>query len=145
MTLVKFANQMPSLIDRFFNDDLFDWSIQNFSNNFTNLPAVNIKEKDDAFEIEMAAPGFNKEDFKIELNNNILSISSEKKIENETKENERYTRREFSYQSFMRSFTLPDTIEGEKINAKYENGILNIHIPKKDEAKVKPVKQIKIK
>jgi HSP20 family protein len=145
MTLVKFANQMPSLIDRFFNDDLFDWSIQNFSNNFTNLPAVNIKEKNDAFEIEMAAPGFNKEDFKIELNNNILSISSEKKIENETKENERYTRREFSYQSFMRSFTLPDTIEGEKINAKYENGILNIHIPKKDEAKVKPVKQIKIK
>jgi HSP20 family protein len=145
MTLVKFSNQMPSLIDRFFNDDLFDWSLQNFSNTNSNLPAVNIKEKDDAFEIEMAAPGFNKEDFKIELNNNLLSISSEKKTENETKENERFTRREFSYQSFMRSFTLPNSIEGEKINAKYENGILNIHIPKKDEAKVKPVKQIEIK
>jgi HSP20 family protein len=142
---VKFSNQMPSLIDRFFNDDLFDWSLQNFSNTNSNLPAVNIKEKDDAFEIEMAAPGFNKEDFKIELNNNLLSISSEKKTENETKENERFTRREFSYQSFMRSFTLPNSIEGEKINAKYENGILNIHIPKKDEAKVKPVKQIEIK
>jgi HSP20 family protein len=145
MTLVKFSNQMPSLIDRFFNDDLFDWSLQNFSNTNSNLPAVNIKEKDDAFEIEMAAPGFNKEDFKIELNNNLLSISSEKKTENETKENERFTRREFSYQSFMRSFTLPNSIEGEKINAKYENGILNIHIPKKEEAKVKPVKQIEIK
>jgi HSP20 family protein len=145
MTLVKFSNQMPSLIDSFFNDDLFDWSLQNFSNTNSNLPAVNIKEKDDAFEIEMAAPGFNKEDFKIELNNNLLSISSEKKTENETKENERFTRREFSYQSFMRSFTLPNSIEGEKINAKYENGILNIHIPKKEEAKVKPVKQIEIK
>jgi HSP20 family protein len=145
MTLVKFSNQMPSLIDRFFNDDLFDWSLQNFSNTNSNLPAVNIKEKDDAFEIEMAAPGFKKEDFKIELNNNLLSISSEKKTENETKENERFTKREFSYQSFMRSFTLPNSIEGEKINAKYKNGILNIHIPKKEEAKVKPVKQIEIK
>jgi len=93
----------------------------------------------------MSAPGFEKGDFKIELNNSLLTISSEKKIENETKEGQQFTRREFSYQSFSRAFTLPETVEGEKIAAKYENGILSINIPKKEEAKPKPVKQIKIK
>ena len=93
----------------------------------------------------MSAPGFEKSDFKIELNNSLLTISSEKKIKNETKEGQQFTRREFSYQSFSRSFTLPDTVEGEKIKAKYDNGILSVSIPKKEEAKPKPVKQIEIK
>ena len=145
MSLVKFSHQMPSLFDRFFENNMFDWSNRNFSDTNTTLPAVNIKEDKDGFEVEMSAPGFEKGDFKIELNNSLLTISSEKKIENETKEGQQFTRREFSYQSFSRAFTLPETVEGEKIAAKYENGILSINIPKKEEAKPKPVKQIKIK
>jgi len=93
----------------------------------------------------MSAPGLEKKDFKIELNNSVLTISSEKKVENETKDDQQFTRREFSYQSFSRSFNLPETVESEKIAAKYENGILSINIPKKEEAKPKPVKQIEIK
>ena len=136
---------MPSVFDRFFENDMFDWSNRNFSNTNTTLPAVNIKEDKDGFEVEMSAPGFEKGDFKIELNNSLLTISSEKKIENETKEGQHFTRKEFSYQSFSRSFTLPETVEGEKIMAKYENGVLSVSIPKKEEAKPKPVKQIEIK
>jgi HSP20 family protein len=136
---------MPSLFDRFFENDLFDWSNRNFSSTNTTLPAVNIKEDNEGFEVEMSAPGFDKKDFKIELNNNLLTISSEKKNENETKEGQQFNRREFSYQSFSRSFTLPQIVEGEKIAAKYENGILNISIPKKEEAKPKPKKQILVK
>lgn len=145
MSLVKFSNQMPSLFDRFFENDMFDWSNRNYSNTNTTLPAVNIKEDKEGFEVEMSAPGFEKGDFKIELNNSLLTISSEKKIEKETKEGQQFTRREFSYQSFSRSFTIPETVEGEKIVAKYENGILSVSIPKKEEAKPKPVKQIEIK
>ncbi|MDO8896442.1 MAG: Hsp20/alpha crystallin family protein, partial [Bacteroidales bacterium] len=104
----------------------------------------NIKEDENGFEVEMAAPGFEKKDFKIDLNNNLLTISSEKKIENETKEGQQFTRREYSYQSFSRSFTLPNLVDSEKITAKYENGILKVAIPKKEEAKPKPIKQIKI-
>ena len=144
MSLVRFSNQMPSLFDRFFENDVFDWSNRNYSNTNTTLPAVNIKEDKDGFEVEMSAPGFTKSDFKIELNNSVLTISSEKKVENETKEGQTFTRREFSYQSFSRSFTLPETVEGEKIAAKYDNGILSVMIPKKEEAKPKPVKQIMI-
>jgi len=145
MSLVKFSNQIPSVFDRFFENDMFDWSNRNFSNTNTTLPAVNIKEDKDGFEVEMSAPGLEKKDFKIELNNSVLTISSEKKVENETKDDQQFTRREFSYQSFSRSFNLPETVESEKIAAKYENGILSINIPKKEEAKPKPVKQIEIK
>lgn len=145
MTLARFSNQMPSLFDRFFENDLFDWSNRNYSSTNTTLPAVNIKEDEDGFEVEMSAPGLDKKDFKIELNNSVLTISSEKKEENETKEDSQFTRREFSYQSFCRSFTLPETVEDGKIVAKYENGILRLTIPKKEEAKPKPVKQIEIK
>ena len=144
MALVRFSNQFPSLFDRFFEGDLFDWSNQNYSTTNTTLPSVNIKEDTDGFEVEMAAPGFSKNDFTIELNNDVLTISSEKKIENETKDNQRFTKREFSYQSFSRSFTLPNTADNEKIGAKYENGILRVSIPKKEEAKPKPPKQIAI-
>lgn len=144
MSLVRFSSQMPSLFDRFLENDLFDWSNRNFSKTNTTLPAVNIKEDDDGFEVEMSAPGLEKEDFNIELNNSVLTISSEKKVENETKEGQQFTRREFSYQSFCRSFNLPDTVESEKIEARYENGILKLTIPKKEEAKPKPVKRIEI-
>jgi HSP20 family protein len=145
MSLVRFSNQFPNLFDRFFENDLFDWSNRNFSNTNTSIPSVNIKEDLEGFEVDMAAPGFNKEDFSIELNNNLLTISSEKKVENETKEGQQFTRREFSYQSFSRSFTLPNTVEGDKIQAKYNNGVLSVLIPKKEEAKPRPAKKIQIK
>ena len=144
MSLVRFSNQMPSLFDRFLENDLFDWTNRNFSSTNTTLPAINIKEDENGFEVEMSAPGLDKKDFEIELNNNVLTISSEKKVENETKEGQRFTRREFSYQSFRRSFNLPETVDNDKIEAKYENGILKLNIPKREEAKPKPAKQIEI-
>lgn len=144
MSLMRFSNQLPTLFDRFFENDMFDWSNRNFSNTNTTLPAVNIKEDTEGFEVELAAPGFDKKDFKIELNNDLLTISSEKKVEKELKKEEQFSRREFSYQSFSRSFTLPNTVHNDKISAKYDNGILKIHIPKREEAKPKPVKQINV-
>ena len=144
MALMRFSSQYPSLFDRFFENDLFDWSNRNYSNTSTTLPSVNIKESNEDFEVEVAAPGFTKNDFKIELNHDLLTISSEKEVENETKEGQQFSLREFSYQSFSRSFTLPNTADSEKIGAKYENGILRIIIPKKEEAKPKPARQIAI-
>jgi HSP20 family protein len=137
-------NSLPALFDDFFNRDLFDWRQSNYSVSGTSLPAVNIIETNDGFEVEMAAPGMKKEDFKIELENNILSISSEKR--NEVKdENEKYSRKEFSYESFQRSFNLSkDVVDAEKINAKYQDGVLRLLIPKKEEAKQKPARLIKI-
>ncbi|MBP1677942.1 MAG: heat shock protein Hsp20 [Bacteroidetes bacterium] len=144
MLLVRNSNQVPALLDRFFDGELFDWTNRNFSNTNTTLPSVNIKENADAFTVEVAAPGFEKTDFKIELNHNVLTISSEKKLESETKEGEQFTKREFSYQSFTRSFTLPQIADGEKIEAAYDKGILTVSIPKKEEAKPKPARMIEI-
>ena len=147
MTLVRFnRNQFPSFgsfFDDFFGTELSDWSRSNFSSTDTTLPKVNIKEDVNAFTVEMAAPGMTKNDFDIHLDQNILTISSEKKEEFK-EDDEKYTRKEYSYQSFQRSFTLPDIADGEKISAKYEHGILTIGIPKKDEAKPRPLKSIKI-
>ena len=144
MLVLRNSNQVPSLFDRFFDGDLFDWSNRNFSNTNTTIPSVNIKENSDAFTVEVAAPGFEKGDFKIELNLNTLSISSEKKVEAETKEGEVFTKREFSYQSFSRSFTLPQIADGDRIEASYQNGILTVLIPKREEAKPKPARMIDI-
>ncbi len=144
MLFVKNQNQLPSLFDRFFDGEMFDWSNRNFSNTNTTLPSVNIKENPDTFTVEVAAPGFDKNDFKLELNHTTLTVSSEKKLEKETKEDEVFTKREFSYQSFSRSFTLPLIADGERISANYENGILVVSIPKKEEAKPKPSRMIEI-
>ena len=144
MSLARFSTNYPSLFDRFFENDLFDWSNRNYSNTNTTLPSVNIKESNDDFEVEVAAPGFNKNDFRIELNHDLLTVSSEKELDKETKEGQQFTLREFSYQSFSRSFTLPNSADSEKIGAKYENGILRILIPKKEEAKPRPARQIAI-
>ncbi len=141
MSLVRFTKQMPSVFDRFFDGDLMDWS--NDVN--TTLPSVNIKETKEGFEVKVAAPGFDKNDFKLELNHDVLTISSEKQAESETKEGEQYTRREYCYSSFKRSFVLPDSADAEKINAEYKNGILDITIPKKEEAKPKDKRMIEIK
>lgn len=145
MTLVRYQNQLPSFFDRFFGNELEGWNRANFSNTNTTLPSVNIKENTDVFLVEVAAPGFEKSDFNIELNNDILTISSEKQLNEEVKDDEKIAKQEFSYQSFTRSFTLPELVDEEKISATYENGILSISIPKKEEAKPKPVKQIQIK
>ena len=147
MTLVKRNEDFPmwpSIFNEFFGRNFLDFTSKNFSATNTTLPSVNIIEDNDQFMLELAAPGFEKSDFIIELNNNVLTISSDKKVENETKEGECYSRKEFSYQSFSRSFTLPNTIEGERISAKYDNGILNVTLPKRDEAKPKPAIQIAI-
>ncbi len=145
MSIVRFSNQMPSMFDRLFENDMFDWTTRNYSSTNTTLPAVNIKEDENGYEVEMSVPGFDKNDFKIELNNSLLTISSDKKVENESKEGQCFTRKEFSYQSFSRSFTLPRIVDGEKIEAKYENGILTVMIPKKEDSKPKPIKQIEIR
>ena len=132
---------MPSIFDDFFKD----WSLSNYSDTNTTLPAVNIKENENEFTVEVAVPGMDKKDFKINLDNNVLTISSEKIYQNED-ENDKYTRKEYSYQSFERSFNLPkDVINRDKITANYKNGELVINIPKKEEAKPIPPKLIEIK
>jgi HSP20 family protein len=137
---------IPSLLNELFTDDWFDSSLANWKSSGTTLPAVNVRETNDDFRIEVAAPGMKRDDFKVELDNNVLTISSQREDKREEKESDgSYTRREFSYQSFQRSFTLPENkVEGDKINARYVDGILQITIPKKEEAKVKPAKQISV-
>ncbi|HEU5052123.1 MAG TPA: Hsp20/alpha crystallin family protein [Hanamia sp.] len=139
-------NQWPLLFDDFFNRDFFNWGLSNFSDTNTTVPGVNVKETKDNFEVEVAAPGMDKKDFKIQLDGNLLTISSERTDQREdNNEDEKYSRKEFSYQSFQRSFTLPkDVVDADKIEAKYENGLLHLVIPKKEEAKQKPPRQIQI-
>jgi len=149
MTLARLSNNwfptVPSVFDKFFDGELMDWNRTNFSSTNSTLPAVNVKETDNEFLIEVAAPGMNKNDFKIEYDNGRLTISSEHKEESEKKEGEKVTRREFSYQSFQRSFTVAETaVDAEKIKANYKEGILFITLPKRDEIKPKPAKEIKI-
>lgn len=145
MTLVKWNNEtrpaFPNLMENFFGKDIFDMIGNN--GNIGSLPGVNVIENKDEFRIEVAVPGMKKEHFNINLEKNMLSISAE--VENSSEnENERYTRREFSFDSFRRSFALPDSAHGEKIKAKYTDGILHIVVPKKEEAKEKPARKIDI-
>ena len=148
MTLMKrsqnYYPSLPSFFDRFFEGDLMDWNNWNFSGSNMTLPAVNVKETDDEFQIELAAPGMKKDDFRINYENGRLTISSElQEDRNEKKEN--YSRREFTYNSFQRSFTVPENlVSGEKISAGYKEGILHVNIPKKEEVKPKPAREIKI-
>jgi len=145
MTLVKRTNDnmFPAFNSIF--DDIFKTAYDNnLSKSRATVPSVNIKENDDAFTIDVAAPGMKKNDFNIEIDDDILTISAEAKNENEKKD-ENYSCKEFSYNSFNRSFTLPEfKIDTEKIKAKYNDGILNLTIPKKEEAKPKPARSIKI-
>ncbi|MBR9998961.1 MAG: Hsp20/alpha crystallin family protein [Cyclobacteriaceae bacterium] len=136
----------PSLFDDFMTRDISDWFSTNFSNTGTTLPAVNLRENDDEYVVELAAPGMTKKDFNIELENDVLTISSERKDEAEDKDKEgNVYRKEFSYQSFQRSFRFPqDLVNAEKINANYKDGILRLTLPKIEEKKVKPRKQIAI-
>lgn len=145
--LIKRNDSYPAfsnLFGDFFDKAFSDWNSTNFSLTNTTLPAVNIQESKDDFLVSMAVPGMRKKDFKLDLNDNVLTISSERKEEKKEDE-DNFTRREYSYQSFSRSFTLPkDVVNDEKISAKYENGELKILIPKKEEAKPKKPKLISI-
>ncbi len=149
MALAKFNRSMfpsvPSLLERFFEGDLMDWNTWNFSGMDSTLPAVNVKESDNEFALELAAPGMKKGDFKLNFENGRLTISSETNKEKEEKDGEKVTRREFNYQSFQRSFSIPENVvNADKISAKYEDGILHISLPKREEVKPKPPKEIKI-
>lgn len=149
MTLLKrngnLMNPLPLLFDDFVNRDLFNWGNLNYSNSNTTIPAVNIKETGENYEVEVAAPGMTKNDFKVELDGNTLIISSEKTDQKESTDEERFSLREFSYQSFKRTFTLQkDVVDIEKIEARYQEGLLRLVIPKKEEAKLKPPRLIKI-
>jgi HSP20 family protein len=136
MTLVKFNNGLKNNAHPFFND-VFD-SLLNDSfigdKLVARVPAVNIAENDNEFHIELAVPGLKKEDFKINLDKNILTVSAEKKSEN-AEETKKFSKREYSYNSFVRSFTLPDSVDHSKIEADYTDGILKLTIAKREEAK----------
>ena len=133
---------MWSLFDDFFDREWPSVFSQNF-NTGMSLPMVNIKETAEDYFVEMAVPGLKKSDFNIVLDNQVLSISTETEEQKDLKE-DNYTRREFGYASFKRSFTLPETVDEGKIKAKYDEGILSINLPKKEEAKQKPARSIKI-
>jgi HSP20 family protein len=108
-----------------------------------NVPAVNIAENEGGFRIELAAPGLKKEDLKLNLERNVLTISAQKEVVAE-QNTEKYTRKEFSFNSFNRSFTLPQSVDIEQIGAVYENGVLNVTLPKKEEAKTKEPRLIEV-
>jgi HSP20 family protein len=149
MTLAKLSDKwypsVPSFVERFFGGDLMDWNSFNFAGADSTLPAINVRENENEFLIDVAAPGLKKNDFKLNYENGRLTISSELKAENEEKEAEKVTRREFSYKSFQRSFTVPENVvDAEKISAKYEDGILYVTLPKREEVKPKPAREIKI-
>ncbi len=140
LPVIRTRSMTPNWIEEFFGNDFFNNEpVVNAS-----VPSVNVIEDNDNYRIEVAAPGLKKDDFKIELDNKLLKISSERKQEDEQKNGEKILRREFSYCSFKRVFSLPDTVESERIDAKHENGILTVVIPKREEAKIQPVKQIEI-
>lgn len=144
MTLVKYR---PSMIENFFNREFDNFFSDRYQGNnvFASTPAVNVVENKDGFRIEVAAPGMKKEDFKINLNHNHLTISAQKQEEAaEDNQEQKYARREFSYSSFQRTFTLPQSVDAEKVEASYTDGILHVNLPKREEAKVKPAREISI-
>ena len=142
--LTKLSGNMPTFFDDFFKPwtDLFDngdWKLRPL-----NLPAVNITEEPNSYQLSLAAPGMKKEDFKIDVDGKMLTISSEKEEKKEDK-NKKFTRKEYSYCSFCRSFSLPEEIKQDKIEAKYEDGVLKISLPRKEEAKKAEAKKIAVK
>lgn len=132
-------NWLPSLIDEMFNNDYAGGTAVR-----TSQPAVNISESEDHFSLEMVIPGFSKEDVSIEVDKDVLTIFSEVATENEEK-TEQFTRKEFVKKSFKRSFNLPETVNQENIKGSYDNGILNIELPKNDEALPQPKRKISLK
>jgi HSP20 family protein len=137
---------IPSFFDDMLTRDWFNWPFNHSVNSGLSVPVVNVKETNEAFELEVAAPGMSKQDFKVELDNNLLVVSAQKENKHEEHDEKgNFARREFNYQSFTRSFSLPDRlVKGDEISARYNDGILYISVPKTEEARVKPAKQIEI-
>lgn len=128
--------------DKVFDEGIFNpptWS----SRLFTQVPAANICETENEYTVELAVPGLKKEDFIVDIDNNVLEIKVEKE-ESKKEEKENYTRKEYDYQAFYRSFNLPDSVKPEKINAKYTNGILSIHLPKQVKTPQQKIKKIPV-
>ena len=146
--LIRKGEALPSIFNDFFRPwgSMFDINGGSMFNHLNplNVPAVNIAEKKDQFDVSLAAPGMKKEDFNIDVEGNVLTISAETKEEKEQKD-ERYTRKEFNYSSFSRSFTLPEGVNKEKIDASYENGLLKVTLPKTEDAKKAASKHIAVK
>ena len=132
LPMITRRNYKPLTLSDFLNEDFFP----TFARSSTSLPAVNIREDEKAFYLELAVPGMNKNDLKIEVKDEVLTISAEQKDEKQ-EEHEGYRRREFSYSSFCRSFYLPEDVNGDKIGASYKDGILNVEIPKMEEEQKK--------
>ncbi|WP_108868054.1 Hsp20/alpha crystallin family protein [Aquimarina aquimarini] len=143
MSLLKRTDRLPFLFDDFFTTDWLGGTT-NTNKIGVNTPAVNVKETEEEFKVELAAPGLVKESFNLELDNNVLTISSQSTSEKETKDSSEYTRKEFSYSTFKRAFDLPETVNVNQIEASYENGVLFVKLPKKEEAKVQPKRLIEI-
>jgi len=141
MTTLKFNQPTLKTLDSFLDNLLNDLPVTRNTN--TSFPAVNISETNDNYELELSVPGRKKEDFKITVDKNILTVSFEKNEENK-EEKKQFIKREFATESFKRSFTLDEKINADAINAKYENGILFLTLPKKEEVKVLP-KEISVK
>ncbi len=132
-SLAKVSERMPFVFDEFFKP-WNEWFEGGLSNRIMNVPAVNITEHKDEYKLSLAVPGMKKDDFKIDVKGNMLTISSEKEEKLEEKEG-RFTKKEFNYSSFERIFTLPEEVNKEKIEAHYNEGILKLVLPKKEEAK----------
>lgn len=143
-SLAKLSERMPSVFDDFFKpwNEWFDNG--GLLGRIMKVPAVNITEQKNYYLVSLAAPGLKKEDFKIDVDGNMLTISSEKEESKEEKD-KKFNRKEYSYSSFSRSFTLPEEINKEKIEAKYEDGVLKISLPRKEEAKKPAAKSIAVK
>jgi len=145
MTLIRYNNWMPKFFDDNFTKELDQW-FGHENAGFNSTPAVNVKENKDAYELEVAVPGMKKEDFKIEIDKDVLTIAAQTEDKKEDSDKEdNYLRREFHYQSFKRSFRLPkNQVNGDKIAAKYKDGVLYLNVPKREEAKEKPARMIEI-
>jgi HSP20 family protein len=139
LPMITRRSYKPFLWSNLFDDDYFPA----MSQRSTSMPAVNIKEDDKKFILDLAVPGIDKKDLKIEINEDVITISSERKSENE-ETGDGFKRREFSYSSFCRSFYLPENVNKEKIEANYKDGILTVELPKETEEKAKLTRQIKI-
>jgi HSP20 family protein len=140
MSVVKRNDMLfPSLMNEIFKPDWFG----GMDDSKFSLPAVNIIENETGFELALSVPGRAKEDFNIEIDTNVLTVSSDVKTEKET-EGQKFTRREFAFKSFKRAFTLPDSVNADEIKADYVNGILKFSLPKKEEALPKPKRMIEL-
>ena len=142
-TLARLSEKMPTVFDDFFKPQT-ELADGNLWGKVFNIPAVNIAEHKDEYIVSLAAPGLKKEDFVIKIDDNMLTISSEKEENKEEKE-KKFTRKEYSYSSFSRSFTLPEEIKRDKIEAKYEDGVLKVSLPRSEDTKKSSVKTISVK